>query len=106
MTRPASMQISRSTTCTSTCTICSIQTRAALPVRGLTTPILITLEVAALATVPRKIAGPATAVAPSSLIISRRRHPVWQELVGLIDWVGEIQDAGGDRAPPVGTGAG
>jgi hypothetical protein len=59
-----------------------------------------------LAAVPRKIAGPATAVAPSSLIISRRRHPVWQELVGLIVWVGEIQDAGGDRAPPVGTAPG
>jgi hypothetical protein len=52
---------------------------------------LITLEAAALAAVPRKIAGPATAVAPSSLIISRRRHPVWQELVGLIVWVGEYR---------------
>jgi hypothetical protein len=45
---------------------------------------LITLEVAALAVDPRKSAGPAIAVAPSSLITSRRRHDLLEESAGLI----------------------
>jgi hypothetical protein len=47
-------------------------------------PILITFEVAALAVVARKIAGPVIAVAPSSLITSRRRHNLLEESGGLI----------------------
>src|SRR5258708_3756361 len=47
-------------------------------------PILITFEVAALAVVPRKITGPVIAVAPRSLITSRRRHNLLAEFPVLI----------------------
>ena len=52
----------------------------------LTWPILITFEVAALAVVPRKITGPAIAVAPTSLRTSRRRHNLLEEFAGFIFW--------------------
>src|SRR5258708_2602031 len=50
-------------------------------------PILITFEVAALAVVPRKITGPVIAVAPRSLITSRRRHNLLAEFWVLISVV-------------------
>src|SRR5260221_5679910 len=56
------------------------------PVGELTWAILITLELAALAVVPRKIIGPAIAVAPRSLITSRRRHNLLAEFAGPICW--------------------
>ena len=56
------------------------------PVGELTWPILITLELAALAVVPRKIIGPVIAVVPRSLITSRRRHNLLAEFAGPIVW--------------------
>src|SRR5260221_8946982 len=56
------------------------------PVGELTWPILITLELAALAVVPRKIIGPVIAVAPMSLITSRRCHNLLAEFAGPIFW--------------------
>jgi len=68
-------------------------------VRGLTNPILIILESAALAVDARKIAGPAIAVAPSSLMMSRRCQFLGRELVGLMVWVGgyRVQQGTGFR---------
>src|SRR5258706_13276690 len=63
------------------------QKGANAPVCGLTWPILITFELAALAVVPRKITGPAIAVATSSLITSRRRHNLLAEFPVLISVV-------------------
>src|ERR1700716_3641261 len=80
---------------------------ASAPVCGLTWPILITFEVAGLAVVPRKIAGPALAVAPSSLITSRRRHNRFEWLAGLIVWGtpgGRVEVNVQDRLPMVRNG--
>jgi hypothetical protein len=59
-------------------------TGANTPVGELTWPILITFEAVALAVVPRKIIGPAKAVAPRSSITSRRRHNLLAEFSVLI----------------------